>query len=174
MPCHIWDGRIFGTRRIQAQRHFTADLHSAAEGESSALLHTVTHSDSHARTLTARRVSLALTPIVKTRSNVLCTLHSWSDSRVPAAAPICHLRVRPHALSLTSCFISLSARSDEAMRLNPHAPSGSAQIQPPRRGMSVLHVREHDAPTTARSPPAKLRTHCAPQKKEPRTPPYPR
>ena len=136
---------------------------------------TVMHGHRH---VTARRVSLtlthALTPIVKTRSHVLCTLHSWSDSRVPAAAPICHLRVRPHALSLTSCFISLSARSDEAMRLNPHAPSGSAEIQPPRRGMSVLHVREHDAPTTARNPPAKLRTHCAPQKKEPRTPPYPR
>jgi len=35
------------------------------------------------------------------------TALQWVVSHVPAAAPTCHLRVRPHALSLTSCFITL-------------------------------------------------------------------
>ena len=35
------------------------------------------------------------------------TALQWVASRVPAAAPTCHLRVRPHALSLTSGFITL-------------------------------------------------------------------
>jgi hypothetical protein len=109
--------------------------------------------DSHARSTDTQVIAHSDTHlIVKTRSHVL---HS------PPMVNSCP-RCRPHmpsacppVRSQSHVMFHNSARADEATshEIESPRPSGSAQIQLPRPGMSVLHVREHHATTTARSPP---------------------
>ena len=65
-----------------------------------------------------------------------------------------HLRVRPPALSLTSCFIILRGWTRQRYR-NPHVPVAVPRPTP-SPGIFVLHIHEHHAPTTARCPPLRF------------------
>jgi hypothetical protein len=80
---------------------------------------------------------------------------TWPRDRIPTSPlpPPYAICVSARPLSVPRHVSQLCA-GGRGHEIESPRPSGSAQIQPPRPGICVLHVHEHHAPTTTRISPA--------------------